>query len=131
MNFSDYLALRRLAYKYAVSQSLEAEIEKAYRHYSRTYNTPLETARALPMEEALLIYFQDELEEATAEDLERIKEELFTDESLYIPKASQAKVDDDTWIAEQEKALKAQEAAKLMSETEKALKALTESMKSE
>jgi hypothetical protein len=68
--------IKRLAYKTIKEDSLDFFIEKCYRYYSKTYHTPLKEAYKLSKEEITLIYFQDEMLEGDADDMELIRDQL-------------------------------------------------------
>lgn len=100
------LNLKRLALKNVSERSLEYYIEKCYRHYSTTYFTPLHEAKKIvPIEEAILIYLEDEFNELTAEEVADLRTELSTrdqpirSDSEYVEE--DGPMSDEEWIAQQ------------------------------
>lgn len=113
----DYLiALRKIALKNFIQNDLAYTVEKAYRHYSKTYNVPLPETRKIEEHEILMVYFDDQMTDqklSVEEAIEMLADiEPSTSTPMinpYVPK--QQVVSDEEWIAQQEANLVKQEAA--------------------
>lgn len=142
LKYKNLINVRRLAVHNRLSDDLDVYIDKCYRHYSKTYHTPLHVAQSiLTAEEVALIFMEDEMEEWSVENVMEVKEALRTDDQPVIDCAQEKSndvVDDDTWIAQQNAALKKQDEeskkksaqAAVMKQTHDAIEKLTESFKS-
>jgi N-dimethylarginine dimethylaminohydrolase len=112
--------LRKIAIKNCLSDDIDVYIERAYRHYSKTYNTPLHLAHELvTVPDALLIYMEDQMEDYTKEDLqERLAEltdkkpSIMLEPPKYANPRNELLSDDDAWIAEMNRKLREEEAQK-------------------
>lgn len=136
--------IKRLAYKTIKEDSLEFFIEKCYRYYSKTYHTPLQQAYEVPKEEVALIYFQDEMLDGDADDMELIKEQIQNklEPVLSMPEIllqNKAVLSEEEWVAkmnlEIKNEMKAQKAKKnemsqedIIKQTHDAIAALTTSL---
>jgi hypothetical protein len=136
--------IKRLAYKTIKEDSLDFFIEKCYRYYSKTYHTPLKEAYKLPKEEITLIFFQDEMLEGDADDMELIRDQLESklEPVLQMPevlKQTKAILSEEEWVAkmnlEVKNEMKAKEAKKpemsqedIIKQTHDAIAALTTSL---
>lgn len=124
--------IRKLAIKNRLSEGMDVYMDNAYKYYSKTYHTALQTAYDIPEELILLIFMQDEMETLSKEELLDWKEELrdkSNDTMLemppYIsPKKQAAAMDDEAWIAEMNIKLKKEAAASKAKELEAAAKAV-------
>ena len=138
--YLNLINLRKLAIKNHFSDDIELYIDKCYRHYSKTYNTPLADAyKDLTPEEVLLIYFCDEMEEWTPEEVEKIQKILSTADVPMLDPGYSAKatseISDDEWILQQEKNMKAEQEKKakqqedIAKKTHEAIEQLTQAFK--
>ena len=100
-------------------------IEKAYRHYSKTYHTPLHFVKELLIPEAALqIMMEDEMSTMAIEELEDLRQTIaddhtgrpFLDPAMPAPSENDEQSDDE-WIAEQNRLLKEQESQALKKKT--------------
>lgn len=112
--------LRKIAIQNCLSEDVETYIVRAYRHYSKTYNTPLHIAEEIiTVPDVLLIYMEDQMEDFTKEDLEERLAEI-TDKKPTIvlepPKYSNPRSDlmgdDEAWIADMNRKLREEDAQK-------------------
>lgn len=133
----ELINLRKLAIKYHLSDDIDIYIEKAYRHFSKTYSTPLKEAYNMTPHEVLLVYMQDEMDELKKEELldflSKITEKNEPMLSSGITKTYDDVVaEDEAWIAEQNALLKKESEKKANSKDiiEQANKALEELGKS-
>jgi hypothetical protein len=106
--------LRIIAINNAMSDTVDWFIEKSYRHYSRTYHTPLHIAKeTLSQEEAVLIFMEDECSEMSPEDIVMLKEKLSTKIKPVLDFEGESdedvEMDDDAWVAQQMAELEAKE----------------------
>ena len=99
--------IRLLSIQNVQSQTIAWYVEQAYRHYSKTYHTPLLLAKEkLTAPEVVLIFMVDEALEMTPEDLVAMKEKLETKHPPMLdPSAGneeeEAGMSDDEWVAQQ------------------------------
>jgi len=108
--------IRIMAVDNCLSKGLAWYAEKAYRHYSQTYHTPLHTTRQLltPFE-AIQIMMENEMDELPIEDLEEIKTKLLDlKDKFYVGDPSgdgsdDGGMSDDEWIAMQDQIVREQE----------------------
>jgi hypothetical protein len=127
--------LRLIAIDNCLSDSYAWYVEKAYRHYSKNYNTPLQWAKDnLIEEEVIKTMMEDEMTELAIEELQEEREKLLADEVIkpffgpnFIP-TNAAEMSEDEWLMEQLRIVKAQEAKATQKSFEQSQKDLTESM---
>lgn len=142
LKYKNLINVRRLAVQNRLAEDLDTYIEKCYRHYSKTYHTPLQLVKeTLSPEQVAMVFMEDEMEEWSIENVMEIKEALNNGDRPVIETAQMAEeevIDDDTWIAQQNATLKKQEDTDkkkksqeaLMKQTHDAIEKLTESFKS-
>lgn len=124
--------IRKLAIKNRLSEGMDVYMDNAYKYYSKTYNTALQSAYDIPEEIVLLIFMQDEMEALSKEELLDWKEELrdksndiMLEMPPYIsPKRQAAAMDDEAWIAQMNLKLKKEADANKAKELEAAAKAV-------
>lgn len=88
------------------SNTIDWFIEKAYRHYSKIYYTPLHIAKEiLTPDKAVLIYLEDTLSEIPANELIELKEKLLNKPKPMLDinnyNNEDEEMSDDEWVAEQ------------------------------
>src|SRR5580698_1152961 len=112
LSYQTLINLRLIAIHNVMDQSMDAYIERAYRYFSKTYSTSLIEAkdRLLP-HEVVLIFMEDEMAELKDEELLEFRTEVAPAQSIFppynLPEA--AAIDDEQWIADQNRLLKQQE----------------------
>jgi hypothetical protein len=119
MLLKDLQNLKKIALANVESDTVARFIDMCYRHYSKTYHTPLKEVYAdMTPQQVALYYFEDMLEGLNEEQLAEHREDLFRSFkpilSGDITKRSQEDLvlDDEAWIASQNEMLKKQEAEK-------------------
>lgn len=132
--------IQKLALHNALSDTLQSFIRKAYKHYSRTYHTPLSVAMATVTEyEAVLVYFEDRFGEMDAVQLKDASDALYARKPLEVINAGPQKetlgyssANDEAWVAQMNLKLKRQEdeqrAKQVVSEVDKAIAELNKTM---
>lgn len=116
--------IEKLALHKTLDKSIFRYIEKAYRHYSKTYHTPLHIAEeVIPEEKALLIYFEDQIEDVSTHDLADMITDIYKVPDLELinagggAKSNIPQTTDQEWVAKMnmqiQKATEEREAAKL------------------
>lgn len=114
MDILSLIAIKKMALKNFINDTVEYRIDKAYRHYSKTYATPLEEAKKLPIAEVYLIYLDDQFSELkltveeAAEQLNMLGSES-TGSPVFGSEMAQESISDDEWIAQQEALIANQE----------------------
>lgn len=124
--------IRKLAITHKLSDGMDVYVDNAYKYYSKTYNTALQSAYDIPEEIVLLIFMQDEMEALSKEELLDWKEELrdkSNDLMLEMPKRTNPKkqlsaMDDEAWIAEMNLKLQKEAEANKVKQMEAAAKAV-------
>lgn len=117
LTLKNLLNIRRIALQNRLSEDTDTYIEKCYRHYSKTYHTPLHLVKEqLTVEEVALVFMEDQIEEWSVEDLNSLKEKLDESERPVLQGAlsndpEDEVIDDELWIAQQNKLVREQEAA--------------------
>lgn len=111
LSYQTLINLRLIAIHNIVNEDLESYVEKAYRHYSKTYFTALDEAKQKKTpHEVILILMEDELSELKVEELRDMQDELSTNPTLFPDRAyASAEVSDEAWIADQNRMLRQQE----------------------
>ena len=113
LSYKQLLNLKIIAIQNSIDESIDSYVEKAYRHFSKTYNTPLfEAKEKLTPHEVVLILMEDELEDFKVEELQDMLNELRPPVQLGAPEEminSENVADDELWIAQQNKLLKEQD----------------------
>jgi len=116
LTYQTILNLRKLALKSRLNPDIDDYVEKCYRHYSKTYATPLDQAKSnLTVPEVMLVYMQDELENLEKDELELFKEKLYPNSGpiLSMPVAEKNEdelaLEDNAWVAQQEALLRDKE----------------------
>ena len=106
--------VEKLALHKTLDQSIFRYIEKAYRHYSKTYHTPLHIAEeVVPEEKVLLIYFEDQIENVATHELADIINDIYALPELEVVNAggqvrsNMPQTTDDEWIARMNKQIQA------------------------
>lgn len=139
--YQNLVNLRKIAIENRLSDDTETYIDKCYRHYSKTYNMPLDHVyKTLVPEQVILIYMEDEMEEWTPEEVIKIREVLSTRDVPVVESnivvASGDEVSDDEWIAQQEAIAKRDEEKNkrkqqedVAKKTHEAIEELTQSFK--
>jgi hypothetical protein len=122
-----------------MENDIEWYIEQCYRHYSKTYHTPLHIAKKeLPIEEVILIYMQDEMADWTADEMADWKTKVDETPKIYVAApeyVDQEEMNEDLWVAQQTAILKQQEEQEkkkkedVMAKTHEAIEKLTQSLK--
>lgn len=131
-----FKALRKKAIQNIEAPTLESYVEQCYRHYSKTYFTPLHEAREkVTVPEVVMIYMEDEMSEMDKESLQEYKEQLgFVTEAVLTSNSESAEVlDDDAWFIQMSKKIKEEEqkkqekkAAEVVKQVDDKVKAFTE-----
>lgn len=99
--------IRLIAIDNVRSNSIDWYIEQAYRHYSKTYHTPLAQALKINPVEIIRIYQEDELQAMSPEDVEALEQRLrvahqpMLDTTVYDTTEEDEGLDDDAWVAQQ------------------------------
>jgi hypothetical protein len=99
--------IRLIALNNAHDLTVEGYIERAYRHYSKTYHTPLHTAKEIVnAAEVVLIYMEDEIADMNAEEIATFKEKVSPSIKPLFAMPDQEdniveELDDDAWVAQQ------------------------------
>ena len=125
LSLNAILNIHKVALKNSVDKDIDTLIESAYRHYSRTYCTPLHVAEeVIPEAEVLRIYFEDRFEDMEAGELKEKISSLYgyDKEAANSPLTGKTlgPVNDDQWIAEMNKKAMAQAEKQKKIEAEKA-----------
>lgn len=102
-------SIRLLSIGNVQSSTIEWYIELAYRHYSKTYHTPLHVAKSkITQLEAVQIMMEDEMLEMSKEDIDSMKKQLqklpqpmLNVESYYNEEVVDQEMDDEEWVAQQ------------------------------
>lgn len=80
------IALQKIAIYNVTSYTIEWLIERSYRHYSRTYNTPLHLAKSiLTPQQAVLIFFEDSFADLPLEQQQQWKQKLLARPDIIVP----------------------------------------------
>lgn len=112
LSVEDIIAIKKIALKNIQSRSIESFIDRAYRHYSTTYFTPLKQAYELPESEVTLIYFEDMFKNMEAHVLEdELNSNLEIDHAVVTSGkkvVDESKLSDDQWMAQQIERIKKQ-----------------------
>jgi len=110
------LNLRKIAIKHHLSNSFKDYVRRAYKHYSTTYFTPLEDSYKIDEPKIILIYMEDQLNNTPKEELENMLYDIKSNKPMLDPNIMPEmtydqvmEMEDDAWIAEQEKLVKEQE----------------------
>lgn len=100
--------IRLLAINNVNSHTIEWYTELAYRHYSKTYHTPLHVAKqVMNPAEIVKIYMEDEMLDMELEDVTAIRDKLvktkkpFMDIENYQPAEELNEMDDEEWVMQQ------------------------------
>lgn len=112
LSYQTLINLRLIAIHNVMDESMDSYVEKAYRHFSRTYNTSLIEAREkLLPHEVILIFMEDEMSELKNEELLEFRAEVSPALSIFPPYSlpEAGAIDDEQWIADQNRLLKIQE----------------------
>lgn len=131
LNIDDVLAIKRIALQNVQQSTLDRLLERAYRHYSKTYFTPLQDAYKLPESDILLLYFEDIYSELEEHQLEDEKNTMYeTDHKIVytgIKPVEESVLTDDQWIAQQIERMKKKDKP-AVSNIDKTVKALEHSL---
>lgn len=136
------LNVRRIAVHNRLSEDIEIYVEKCYRYFSKTYSVSLiELKEKLSPEEVALVFMEDEMEEWTVEQVKEMKVQLDDSERAMLTapvpgEDDDSELDDESWIAEQNKILKKQDVDKskkaqedVIKKTHAAIEQLTQTFK--
>jgi hypothetical protein len=108
----DLHAIKNIALRNIDSNLIEDWIERAYRHYSKTYHTPLEQAYEVPAHKVALIMLEDMFNNTDPDQLASAKEEVEKELSKLVLSGDKkvltanAEISDDEWMANQLEELK-------------------------
>ena len=139
INYRHLLNIRQIAIHNTMCGDLDFYIEKCYKHYSKTYHTPLHIAKELiPMEEVIKVFMEDELEDFTPEDMADFKAKVDETPKLMLAAPTYTEeseeLSEELWIAQQNALLKQQDEkakkqqADIIKQTHEALDKLTTSL---
>lgn len=99
--------IRLLAIQNIQCNSIEWYTEQAYRHYSKTYHTPLHLAKqVMNPAEVIRIQMEDEMMEQTSEEIQAIEDRLSSkpkamlDVENYSPEEDE-QMSDEEWVLQQ------------------------------
>lgn len=118
-----------------MSNTMAWYAEKAYRHYSATYHTPLHQAREiLTPFEVIKIMMEDETVDLPIEELQDLRTKILdaSPDRAYMGNGSEdsapAELSDDDWIAMQDKIVAEQEAKAKKAAPETQLQKVTKNL---
>ena len=112
LSYQTLINLRLIAIHNVMDQSMDAYVEKAYRHFSKTYHTALHIAKEIMTpHEVVLIAMEDEMDDLKLEELLEFRSEVAPVQSIFPPYSlpEAGAIDDEAWIADQNRLLKIQE----------------------
>jgi Ser-tRNA(Ala) deacylase AlaX len=107
--------LKKIAINNVLGNSYEYFLERCYRYYSKEYHTPLHVVKeTITPHEAILIFYEDKLEDMQNEEIVDLRAELFdrpvvTSGDVKKLMEELEAMDDEAWIAQQNALLKKQE----------------------
>lgn len=114
--YQNLLNIRKIAIVNHFSDDIEKYVEKCYRYVSKTYHINLDELKSVKTpEEVALIFMEDELEDWTIEEIEKVKELLDTSDKPILQSGmieSDSELSDDEWILQQEAVAKKEEEKK-------------------
>lgn len=131
----DLRNLKKIAYNNVSKNSYDYFLEKCYRYYSNKYHTPLHVVREIVLpHDAIIIFYEDQLESMEESQLEEVKEQLF-DKKLVVSgdlkriMEIEDAMDDEAWVAKQNQLLKEQEKKQEESEAKSQIEQIDKDIK--